>query len=78
MYQAAVHVFTEACDIVLAYGLQGVVILSLAYCCRNLFTKYCDVQEKRIIEAQAQTTALNANTAALDRMADAIAPSSNR
>lgn len=59
-------------DIFLSYGLSGAVSVILLFACRNLFKRYCDVQEARIKEASAQTAALNANTVALNRIADAF------
>jgi len=61
-------------DIVLQYGLAGVCIIVLAYCCRNLFLKYCDVQEKRISENVATRIALTENTVALVKLANAMDP----
>lgn len=61
-------------EIVLQYGLAGVCIIVLAYCCRNLFLKYCDVQEKRINENVATRIALSENTHALSKLADAMEP----
>lgn len=72
MMAAVGHFLTGAGNILLQMGLPGLVIAGLAYTSKKLFDRYCDVQEKRIMEAQAQTTALNANTAALTRMADAL------
>lgn len=63
---------TKMGDIVLQYGLAGVCIIILAYCCRDLFKKYCEVQEKRIAENAANRTALAENTIALTRLADAM------
>lgn len=59
-------------DIVLQYGLCGVCVIVLALSCRNLFLKYCDVQEKRIAENAANRTALSENTIALSRITDAL------
>lgn len=64
-------------DIVLQYGLAGVCIIVLAYCCRKLFYKYCDVQEKRIAENAANRTALSDNTIALTRLAQAMQQNPN-
>lgn len=66
------HFLAGAADILLQMGLPGLVIAGLAFACRRLFERYCAVQEKRIVEAQAQTTALNFNTAALNRISDAL------
>ena len=59
-------------EIVLQYGLCGVCVIVLAYCCRSLFNKYCAVQEMRIAENAANRTALSDNTIALTRLADAM------
>lgn len=59
-------------DIVLSNGLAGVCVIVLAYCSRELFKKYCEVQEKRISENAANRTALAENTIALTRLADAM------
>jgi hypothetical protein len=72
MTDAVVQTFSKIMDIFLAYGLSGAVSVILLFACRNLFNRYCDVQEKRIAEAAAQTAALNANTNALNRIADAF------
>lgn len=67
-----VHFFNGAADILLQMGLPGLCIGTLAIACKRLFDRYCSVQEKRIVEAQAQTTALNSNTEALNRITDAL------
>lgn len=59
-------------DIVLQYGLAGVCIIALSYVSRNLFLKYCDVQEKRIAENVATRIALAENTIALLKLASAM------
>jgi len=66
-----------AVTIVLAYGLPGVVMGGLCIAIfflrkdrADLFARYCDIQEKRIMEAQASMTALNANTAALLKLSE--------
>lgn len=72
MTQVLTDAAQKILDIFLSYGLSGAVSVLLLYALRNMFNRYCDVQEKRIAEANAQTTALNANTIALNRISDAI------
>lgn len=72
MTYALAHFVSQCGDILASYGLPGVFIAFLLFACRNLFKKYCEVQEKRITEAQASITALSANTMALTQMAQTI------
>ena len=69
---AFTHFLNGASDILLGYGLQGVVMVVLGYACRKLYLRNCELQDARIKDAIAQTTALNASTTAMNRMADAL------
>jgi hypothetical protein len=64
--------------ILLDNGLQGVIIGLLILSVRTLYKRNCALQDARVIDAQTQTTALNANTAALQRFSDALLQSANR
>lgn len=61
-----------AVTILLANGLAGVVIAIQFFAIRNLYKRVCTLQDARVIDAQAQTTALNASSNALSRISDAL------
>lgn len=66
------QIFLDAAHIVLGYGLPGVIILVLLFALRTLYMRNCSLQDARVTDAQTQTTALNANTNALNRITDAL------
>lgn len=69
---AFAHFLEGASQIMLGYGLQGVVMVALGYTTRKLYLRNCALTDARLADATAQTTALNASTAAINRMSDAL------
>lgn len=67
-----------AVTILLNNGLAGIVIGFLFLAVRVLYKRNCELQDARVKDAQAQTTALNANTNALQRLSDALLQNANR
>lgn len=66
------EIMAKCADILLGYGLPGVIIIVLLLAVRKLYNRNCTLQDARVIDAQTQTTALNANTNALNRITDAL------
>jgi hypothetical protein len=64
--------------ILLANGLAGVIIGVQFLIIRKLYARNCSVQDARIVDAQTQTTALNANSTALQRISDALLQGASR
>lgn len=59
-------------DIILQYGLAGVVMLGLCFAFYRVCKLYIAAQEKRISEAQATTSALVSSSIVLNRVADIL------
>lgn len=79
MWDALAHFVIGAGNVLLGYGLQGVVMGGMGWMAwllrqdrNNMFKLYCDVQEKRMTEASTFLQSLNANTSALVRISDAL------
>lgn len=64
------HFLTGASDILLGYGLQGVVMVSSWFCTYKIYQRNVQLSDLRCSDATSMTNAINANTAALSRMAD--------
>lgn len=69
---AFTHFLNGTVDILLSYGLPGVVMGSSWIATYKLYKRNCALQDARLADASAQITALNASTNAMSRMADAL------
>lgn len=65
-------------QILLDYGLPGVVILGLASACIRLFKLYSDVQEKRIAEARETVAAYAEQTNTLEKLTEVVGSLKNQ
>lgn len=53
-------------------GVLGLVILALGFFCWRLWSKYDEIQEKRIAEARDGIKAIEQNTNTLDTMTEVL------
>lgn len=56
----------------LEHGVLGLVIVVLLYAIGKLWSKYDDVQEKRIVESREAIKAIEANTNTLETMTEVL------
>lgn len=66
------HFLLGASDILLGYGLQGVVMVGSWYSTYKIYQRNVQLSDQRFTDAQAMSKAIDANTAALNRMADGL------
>lgn len=62
----------EVTKSLLEYGLSGIVIVALIYAVIKLWTKYDDIQEKRIAESREVIKAIETNTNTLETMTEVL------
>lgn len=56
----------------LKQGVLGLIVIALGVVIQRLWTKYDEIQEKRIKESKESRTALEQNTSALQALAETI------
>lgn len=56
----------------LKQGVLGLIVITLGIVIQRLWTKYDEIQEKRIKESKESRTALEQNTSALQALAETI------
>lgn len=56
----------------LEQGLLGLIILALGFICYRLWSKYDEIQEKRIAESRESIKAIEQNTNTLETMTEVL------
>jgi len=56
----------------LEQGLLGLIILALGYVCFKLWSKYDEIQEKRIAESRESIKAIEQSTNTLDTLTEVL------